>query len=210
MFERFTDRSHRVLALAQQEAHRQNHDHVGTEHLLLGLVDDKQDSPAEILASLSVSPGDVRERVLEVTPVGQESANESTHFTAELKKTLELSLRESLHLRSSSIGTNHLLIGLLRNGESTGTKVLADLVGDLNLVRLELLEKMSWYTGRVVEEEGVKKPVMEYPDIRPLPGTQTGQSHPRPIKRRPRDEPTTPEWEPIRPPDFRQLVSDGM
>ena len=88
-------------------------------------------------------------------------------------------------------------------------KCSQSLVGDLNLVLLELRENMSWYTGRSVEGNGIRKPVMEYPDIRPLESAQAGRSQPRLKKRRPQERPPSPERQPIRLPDFQRLIRDG-
>ncbi len=208
MFERFTSNSREVISRAQRQAVSLHHDHVGTEHLLLGLVENDEDSPAEILESLGVSADDVMEGVLELAPVGAEDAGQSPQFTAELKKTLELALRESLHLRSSSISNDHLLIGLLRNSNGTGTQILRRLVGDLNLVRQEIINRSWWWDGRVAMEDGVEKRILEYPDIRPFESAQTDE--PRPKRRPPRDESTGSDPEPIPFPDFDQLVSDGI
>ncbi len=198
------------MNFAQEEAHRLNHDHVGTADLLLGLMEDKEDGPGEILTDLGVATDDVRQMVLEITPMGEEGGDRASQFTAELKRALELALRESIHLGSSSVDPDHLLIGLLRNSGCVGTRILASLIGDLNLVRQELIDRTWWWAGRVAEEDGVEKRILEHPNIRPLDAAPPEQIPSRPKKQRSKEVPPTPEWQPIRPPDFRQLVSDGI
>jgi len=199
-----------VLVLAQHEAHLLKHDHFGTEHFLIGLIQVEHGVAAEVLTSLDVTLEAVRQAVLEITPMGEEDTTGASPLTADLKKTLELALRETLHLGQTSIGTEHLLLGLLRNGDSVGTKLLSRLVGDLNRVLQQLIERMSWYTGRVVEENGVKKPIMENPNIRPLGADHTGPREPK-VRKLPVRTPTSnAQRRQVRHPDDRQLMVDGI
>jgi ATP-dependent Clp protease ATP-binding subunit ClpA len=123
MFERFTDRARRALVLAQVEARRYGHSYIGTEHLLLGLIQEPDSMSAEILMDLRVTGDDVRVGVEALVPAGPGST-ESPPFTQRAKKVLELSLREALQLGHNYIGTEHLLLGALREGEGIAAQVL--------------------------------------------------------------------------------------
>nr|BFE80305.1 hypothetical protein GCM10020093_029060 [Planobispora longispora] len=124
MFERFTDRARRVVVLAQEEARRLKHDYIGTEHLLLGLIGEEDGIAARALQSFEISLEDVRRDVEEI--IGQGSTTPSDHipFTPRAKKVLELSLREALHLHHDYIGTEHILLGLVREEEGVAAQVL--------------------------------------------------------------------------------------
>jgi ATP-dependent Clp protease ATP-binding subunit ClpA len=142
MFERFTDRARRVLVLAQEEARLLGHDFIGTEHMLLGLLHDDREVAATALTSLGITLEAVREGVLElVGPVGSATSG-SPPFTARAKKVMELSLREALQLGHNYIGTEHLLLGLIREGEGVGAQVLVRLGADLARVRQQVLRLM--------------------------------------------------------------------
>jgi ATP-dependent Clp protease ATP-binding subunit ClpC len=127
MFERFTDRARRVVVLAQEEARRLNHNYVGTEHLLLGLLREGEGVAAKALTSLGISLEAVRGQVEEIIGQGQVTPTGHIPFTSRAKKVLELSLREALQLGHNYIGTEHILLGLLSEGEGVAAQVLAKL-----------------------------------------------------------------------------------
>ena len=143
MFERFTDRSRRVLVLAQEESRLLGHDFIGTEHLLLGLIGEGHGVAATTLDSLGISLEAARERVVEAVGKGGTPGAGSPPFTPRAKKVLELSLREALQLGQGHIGTEHLLFGLVREGEGGGIQVLAGLGADSDRVRERLIEHLS-------------------------------------------------------------------
>jgi hypothetical protein len=141
MFERFTDRARRVVVLAQDvEARRLNHDYVGTEHLLLGLLHEGEGVAARALDSLGISLDAVRQQVEEIIGQGQQAPSGRIPFTPRAKKVLELSLRESLQLGHDYIGTEHILLGLLREGDGVAVQVLVGLGADLNRVRQQVIQ----------------------------------------------------------------------
>ena len=131
MFERFTDRARRVVVLAQEEARLLNHNYIGTEHILLGLIHEGEGVAAKALESLGISLEAVRSQVEEI--IGQGGSSPSGHipFTPRAKKVLELSLREALQLGHNYIGTEHILLGLIREGEGVAAQVLVKLGADL-------------------------------------------------------------------------------
>ncbi len=144
MFERFTDRARRVLVLAQEEARLLNHSFIGTEHLLLGLIDEGEGVAARALDSLGVSLEGVRQWV-EVTVGPTESSFLSPPFTPRAKKVLELSLREALQLGHNYIGTEHMLLGLIREGEGVGVQALISVGVDLSRTRQRVIQLLSDY-----------------------------------------------------------------
>jgi ATP-dependent Clp protease ATP-binding subunit ClpC len=135
MFERFTDRARRVLVLAQEEARLLNHNFIGTEHILLGLIHEGEGVAAKALESLGVSREAVREKVAETIGPAGSSTTASPPFTPRAKRVLELSLREALQLGHNYIGTEHMLLGLVREGEGVAARVLVSLGADLPRVR---------------------------------------------------------------------------
>jgi ATP-dependent Clp protease ATP-binding subunit ClpC len=139
MFEKFTDRARRVVVLAQEEARMLNHNYIGTEHLLLGLIHEGEGVAARALESLGISLEDVRRNVEEVVPRGEHQLSGHIPFTPRAKKVLELSLRESQQLGHGYIGTEHILLGLIREGEGVAAQVLVKLGADLNRVRQQVL-----------------------------------------------------------------------
>ncbi len=147
LFERFTDRARRVVVLAQEEARLLNHSYIGTEHILLGLIHEGEGVAAKALESLSISLDAVRAQVEEI--IGQGGSSPSGHipFTPRAKKVLELSLREALQLGHNYIGTEHILLGLLREGEGVATQVLVKLGADLGKVRQQVIQLLSGYQG---------------------------------------------------------------
>jgi ATP-dependent Clp protease ATP-binding subunit ClpC len=151
VFERFTDRSRRVLVLAQEEARLLNHSFIGTEHILLGLIQERDGVAATALASLDISLEPVRQKVVETIGMAGTAPSGSPPFTPRAKKVLELSLREALRLGHSYIGTEHLLLGLLSEGEGAAATVLVSLGTDLNRVRERVIQFMSGTVGEVSE-----------------------------------------------------------
>jgi ATP-dependent Clp protease ATP-binding subunit ClpA len=151
MFEKFTDRARRVIVLAQEEARMLDHNYIGTEHLLLGLIHEGQGVAARALESLGVSLEAVRRNVEEMIGRGQETLTGHIPFTPRAKKVLELSLRESQQLGHDYIGTEHILLGLIREGEGVAAQVLVTLGADLSRVRQQVLQLLG---GRGREEAG--------------------------------------------------------
>ncbi|GAB3271152.1 ATP-dependent Clp protease ATP-binding subunit [Arthrobacter pigmenti] len=147
MFERFTDRARRVVVLAQEEARMLNHNYIGTEHILLGLIHEGEGVAAKALESLSISLGAVREQVQEIIGQGQQAPSGHIPFTPRAKKVLELSLREALQLGHNYIGTEHILLGLIREGEGVAAQVLVKLGADLSRVRQQVIQLLSGYQG---------------------------------------------------------------
>jgi ATP-dependent Clp protease ATP-binding subunit ClpC len=135
VFERFTERARRVLMLAQEEACALNHGFIGTEHMLLGLIEEGDGLGARALQSLGISAADVREKVGEIVGASASTQGASPPFTPRSKKVLELALREALQLNHSYIGTEHILLGLVREGNGVATTVLVELGVDLGRVR---------------------------------------------------------------------------
>ncbi len=164
MFERFTDRARRVLVLAQEEAKLLNHNYIGTEHILLGLIHEGDGVAAQALESLGISLAAVREKVEEKIGPAQGSAPGSPPFTPRAKKVLELSLREALQLGHNYIGTEHMLLGLVREGEGEAAQVLISLGADLAKVRQQVIHILSTSSGKETANAGV--------------GSSTGQDNP--------------------------------
>jgi ATP-dependent Clp protease ATP-binding subunit ClpC len=147
LFERFTDRARRVLVLAQEEARLLNHNFIGTEHILLGLIHEGEGVAAKALESLGISLEAVREKVEETIGPAGSSTTGSPPFTPRAKKVLELSLREALQLGHNYIGTEHMLLGLVREGEGVAAQVLVNLGADLSRVRQQVIQLLSGYAG---------------------------------------------------------------
>ncbi|PII83716.1 NDP-hexose 4-ketoreductase [Leucobacter sp. OLJS4] len=145
MFERFTDRARRVVVLAQEEAKMLNHNYIGTEHILLGLIHEGEGVAAKALEQLEISLDAVREQVTDIIGTGQQPPAGHIPFTPRAKKVLELSLREALQLGHSYIGTEHILLGLIREGEGVAAQVLVKLGADLNRVRQTVIQLLSGY-----------------------------------------------------------------
>src|SRR5213082_1149071 len=148
MFERFTDRARRVVVLAQEEARMLNHNYIGTEHILLGLIHEGEGVAAKALESLGISLEAVRQQVEEIIGQGQQAPSGHIPFTPGAKKVLELSLREALQLGHNYIGTEHILLGLIREGEGVAAQVLVKLGADLNRVRQKVIQLLSGYQGK--------------------------------------------------------------
>ncbi|MGL5864267.1 MAG: ATP-dependent Clp protease ATP-binding subunit [Dermatophilaceae bacterium] len=169
MFERFTDRARRVVVLAQEEARGLNHNYIGTEHILLGLIHEGEGVASKALESLGISLEAVREQVQEIIGQGQQAPTGHIPFTPRAKKVLELSLREALQLGHNYIGTEHILLGLIREGEGVAAQVLVKLGADLSRVRQQVIQLISGYQGG---KEGVAQGAG--PSSGPAEGTPTG------------------------------------
>ena len=153
MFEHFTDRARRALLLAQEEARLLNHNFIGTEHMLVGLIHEGEGVAAKALGSIGISLEAVREKVEERRGPAGMSTSASAPFTPRAKKVLDLSLREALQLGHSYIGTEHMLLGLIREGEGAGAQVLVSLGADLSQVRQQVIRLLSGH-----EATGPEKP----------------------------------------------------
>ena len=154
MFERFTDRARRVVVLAQEEARMLNHNYIGTEHILLGLIHEGEGVAAKGLEALGISLEAVRSQVEEIIGQGQQAPSGHIPFTPRAKKVLELSLREALQLGHNYIGTEHILLGLIREGEGVAAQVLVKLGADLNRVRQQVIQLLSGYQGKEPAAQG--------------------------------------------------------
>src|SRR5213594_1992965 len=158
MFERFTDRARRVVVLAQEEARMLNHNYIGTEHILLGLIHEGEGVAAKALESLNISLEAVRSQVEEIIGQGQAAPTGHIPFTPRAKKVLELSLREALQLGHNYIGTEHILLGLIREGEGVAAQVLQKLGADLNRVRQQVIQLLQGYAGKGEGQPGEQAP----------------------------------------------------
>src|SRR5579859_5402182 len=142
MFERFTSQSRRVVVLAQEEARMLDHNYIGTEHLLLGLVHEGRGSAARVLTAMDITLDAVRKQVVETIGRGQAQPSGHIPFTPRAKKSLELSLREALQLGDGYIGTGHLLLGLIHQGDGVAIQILGNLGADLTDLRTQVTEEM--------------------------------------------------------------------
>jgi ATP-dependent Clp protease ATP-binding subunit ClpC len=147
MFERFTDRARRVVVLAQEEARILNHNYIGTEHILLGLLREGEGVAAQALKALDISLETVRQQVEEIIGQGQQAPSGHIPFTPRAKKVLELSLREALQLGHNYIGTEHILLGLIHEGQGVAAQVLVRLGADLDRVRQQVVELVNAQEG---------------------------------------------------------------
>ncbi|MCW2799911.1 MAG: NDP-hexose 4-ketoreductase [Aeromicrobium sp.] len=154
MFERFTDRARRVVVLAQEEARMLSHNYIGTEHILLGLIHEGEGVAAKALESLDISLEAVRGQVEDIIGQGQQAPSGHIPFTPRAKKVLELSLREALQLGHNYIGTEHILLGLIREGEGVAAQVLVKLGADLTRVRQLVIQLVSGFQGKEAESSG--------------------------------------------------------
>jgi len=152
VFERFTDRARSVVVFAQEEARMLNHDYIGTEHILLGLIHEGEGVAAKALESLGISLEAVRSQVEEI--IGRRDSAPTSHipFTPRAKKVLELSLREAIQLGHNYIGTEHILLGLIREGEGVAAQVLQKLGAELKRVRQKVTELLAGYIHQPEEE----------------------------------------------------------
>src|ERR1022692_1001053 len=148
MFERFTDRARRVVVLAQEEARMLKHNYIGTEHNLLGLIHEGEGVAAKALESLGISLEAVRQQVEEIIGQGQQAPSGHIPFTPRAKKVLQLSREEALNLGHNYIGTEHILLGLIREGGGVAAQVLVKLGADLNRVRQQVTQLLNGYQGK--------------------------------------------------------------
>jgi ATP-dependent Clp protease ATP-binding subunit ClpA len=164
MFERFTDRARRVVVLAQEEARLLNHNYLGTEHLLLGLTAEDQGVAAKALEALGIRLEAVRSQVEEIIGQGQWAPSGQIPFTPRAKKVLELSLREAKQLGHDYIGTEHILLGLVREGEGVAAQVLIKLGADLPRVRQQVVQLLSGSAGGPEAAAGMRPVPMPGPE----------------------------------------------
>lgn len=148
MFERFTDRARRVLAYAQEEARDLDHAFIGTEHILLGLIREGDGVAAKALDALGVSYDVVRAKVTAMTELATNTSSNSPAFTSRAKKVLEMSLREALELHHSYIGTEHILLGLVRQSDGSAVRILDDLGVEMSDIRTQVVQLMSGLSNR--------------------------------------------------------------
>ena len=167
MFERFTDRARRVIVLAQEEARMLNHNYIGTEHILLGLIHEGEGVAAKALESLEISLDAVRQQVEEIIGQGQQAPSGHIPFTPRGKKVLELSRREAEQLGHSYIGTEHILLGLIGEGDGVAAQVLVKLGADQNRVRQQVIQLLHGHQAQ--EPISVGSAARE---LRMLPGVQ--------------------------------------
>src|SRR4030043_922584 len=162
MFERFTERARKVVVRAQDEARFLKQNYIGTEHLLLGLIDEKEGVAAKVLVALNIPLDDIRAAVRDSVTEGSSESYEHIPFTPRAKKVLELSLREALQMGHNYIGTEHILLGLLREGEGVAARGLNSMGITLDIVKekvKELLSKQSYYSEpeKAASERSPKK-----------------------------------------------------
>jgi len=158
MFQRFTDRARRTVVFAQDEARGLNHNWIGTEHLLLAIIREGQGVGAKSLEALGISLDAVRQQVEEVIGRGQEPVGDGhISFTPRAKKVLELSLREALQLGHDYIGTEHILLGLIREGDGVAAQVLVRMGCDLNRVRHQVIVLLSGRQGRPADRPAISE-----------------------------------------------------
>jgi ATP-dependent Clp protease ATP-binding subunit ClpA len=148
MFERFTDQARRVVVLAQEEARGLGHGSIGTEHILLGLIREDSGVGAQVLRSIPVSLEKARKDVMEIIGRREMSPTSDPPFSQRVKKVFELSLREALQLGHEYIGTEHILLGLIREGEGVGAQVLVKLGADLPTVRQRVIQVLHEGSAR--------------------------------------------------------------
>jgi ATP-dependent Clp protease ATP-binding subunit ClpC len=154
MFDRFTDRSRHVIVVAQEEARRLGHDWMGADHILLGLIHEDRSLGAKTLRSLGIPLDAVREQVLEIIGQGERAPSGYISFTPRAKRVLELSVREAQQMGHQHIGTEHLLLGLVREGESPAAQVLVSFGADLDRVRRQVVVLLSEVRGTTDEAGG--------------------------------------------------------
>jgi ATP-dependent Clp protease ATP-binding subunit ClpC len=147
MFERLTERARRVVVLAQEEATVLNHDYIGTEHILLALLREGHGVAAKALTSLDIGPDAVRQQIEMITGRGQQAPSGSITFTPRAKNVLELSLREALQLGHDYIGTEHILLGLIREGSGVAARVLVTLGAGPERVRYQVIQLLGGFQG---------------------------------------------------------------
>jgi ATP-dependent Clp protease ATP-binding subunit ClpC len=156
VFERFTEPARQVVVLAQDEARALNHNYIGTEHILLGLLRQEESLAASVLESLDVKLEDVRAQVAHIVGWGEEVTTGQIPFTPRAKKTLELSLREAVSLGQKFIGTEHILLGLVRENDGVAARILFELGADADTIRNQVIRMLSGPTRLSVERQAQK------------------------------------------------------
>jgi hypothetical protein len=155
VFERFTERARQVVVLAQEEARTLGHNYIGTEHILLGLLREQEGVAARVLESLGVTIEQARGKVLRIVGSGEEVTSGQIPFTARAKKVLELALREALGLGHNYIGTEHILLGMMRENEGVAARILLDFDADAEKIRNEVMRMISRPVGIVGQLPGL-------------------------------------------------------
>ncbi len=177
MFERFTDRARRVVVLAQEEARLLNHNFIGTEHVLLGMLAEGEGIAAQVLVSADISLDAARSKVEAIGRRGSSTPPGHIPFTPRAKKVLEYALREALQLGDNFIGTEHLLLALLREGQGIAIQALVNLGADLDWVREQVIEIAGGGRTAVFETEEFDQPVLQKPAIQPASATYKSVLH---------------------------------
>jgi ATP-dependent Clp protease ATP-binding subunit ClpA len=165
MFERFTERARRVVALAQEEARMLSHPYIGTEHILLGLLREGHGVAARALESPGISVEAVRQQIVELIGRGQQVPSGHIPFTPRAKMVLALSLREALQFGHEDIGAEHILLGLIRDGDGVAVQVLANLGADLNRTRQQVIQLLQGYQGQEPASAGIGESSRPFADI---------------------------------------------
>jgi ATP-dependent Clp protease ATP-binding subunit ClpC len=177
VFERFTDRARRVVVLAQEESRLLNHNFIGTEHILLGMLHEGEGIAAQVLVSADISLDAARSKVEAIGRPGSSTPSGHIPFTPRAKKVLEYALREALQLGDNFIGTEHLLLALLREGQGIAIQALVNLGADLDRVREQVVAMAGGGRTALFEAEEVDRPVLQKPDIQPAPSAHKAGLH---------------------------------
>ena len=165
MFERFTERARQVVVLAQEEARTLKHNYIGTEHILLGLLREEEGLAARVLEGLEITVEEVRAQVARIVGQGDEVTTGQIPFTPRAKKVLELALREALSLGHNYIGTEHILLGLVRENEGVAARILLDFDADAEKIRNEIIRMLS---GPSQRQQGAGGPGIRPSTVRPI------------------------------------------
>ena len=177
MFERFTDRARRVVVLAQEEARLLNHNFIGTEHVLLGMIHEGEGIAAQVLESAGISLEAARAKVAAIVGPGSSSPSGHIPFTPRAKKVLEMALREAIHLGDNFIGTEHLLLGLLREGQGVAVEVLQNSGADLRRLREHVTDLAGGQRTSLFEAEESDRPARLKPEIQPASSARAALLH---------------------------------
>jgi ATP-dependent Clp protease ATP-binding subunit ClpA len=162
VFERFTERARQVVMLAQDESRQLDHNYIGTEHILLGLLREQEGLAARVLESLGITLQGAREKVVQIVGPGEEFTPGRIPFTAPAKQVLELALSEALSLGHGYIGTEHILLGLVRDNEGVSARVLLDFNADPEKIRNEVIRTLSGPRPQQRHGVDVARPVAEF------------------------------------------------
>src|ERR671935_1356274 len=173
MFERFTERARQVVVLAQEEARTLKHNYIGTEHILLGLLREEEGLAARVLESLDITVERVRAQVVRIVGSGEEVTSGQIPFTPRAKKVLELALREALSLGHNYIGTEHILLGLVRENEGVAARILLDFDADAEKIRNEII-RMLFGPGAAegaIDAASILKPALARGELQTIGAT---------------------------------------